>query len=206
MPPQWKPTFPKDPGMTLLIWPCLMSPEVIPMNLQPRLKKSTSTFAEAAFCPCFLLPLPQHWCKTAEYLIFFIICFFNTSLSLVVNLGHLTCISHSSHKSSTNHSYHYPFLSECVVFSWCPNNGMAVSVWDFSCVHRYWCMWLHRQEVDFGRKIPCHTGDSNLRQYYTRLFSQTLYQLSYPHPFTLWALNFMFVSCLWVLISGVIHF
>ena len=49
-------------------------------------------------------------------------------------------------------------------------------------------MWLHRGEVDFGRKIPCHTGDSNLHQYYTRLFSRTLCQLSYPHPFTLWAL------------------
>ena len=38
-------------------------------------------------------------------------------------------------------------------------------------------------EVDFGRKIPCHTGDSNPRQYCSWLFSRTLYQLSYSHPF-----------------------
>ena len=35
-------------------------------------------------------------------------------------------------------------------------------------------------EADSGRKIPCRTWDSNPQQYYAWLFSQTLYQQSYP--------------------------
>ena len=35
-------------------------------------------------------------------------------------------------------------------------------------------------KVDCGRKIPCSTGDSNLRQLCAWNFSLTLYQLSYP--------------------------
>ena len=35
-------------------------------------------------------------------------------------------------------------------------------------------------KADPGRKIPCHTGDLNPRQNCARLFSRTLYQLSYP--------------------------
>ena len=31
---------------------------------------------------------------------------------------------------------HYPFLSACVVFFVCPNNGMTASVWDFLSAHR----------------------------------------------------------------------
>ena len=34
-------------------------------------------------------------------------------------------------------------------------------------------------KVNSGRKLPCHTGDSNQHQYYTWLFSWMLYQLSY---------------------------
>ena len=36
--------------------------------------------------------------------------------------------------------------------------------------------------IDSGRKIPSRTEDLNLHQYYSWLFSQTLYQLSYPGP------------------------
>ena len=35
-------------------------------------------------------------------------------------------------------------------------------------------------EVNSGRKIFCRKGDSNLRRYYARHFSRTLYQLNYP--------------------------
>ena len=38
-------------------------------------------------------------------------------------------------------------------------------------------------KTDPGRKIPCRTRDLNPCQYCTWLFSQTLYQLSYPAPF-----------------------
>ena len=37
-------------------------------------------------------------------------------------------------------------------------------------------------EADSGRKIPCRTWDSNPQQYCAWIFSQTLYQLSYPGP------------------------
>ena len=40
--------------------------------------------------------------------------------------------------------------------------------------------------VDYGRKIPCRTGDSNLRQYCAWVLSRTLYHLSYP---ALWPLS-----------------
>ena len=35
-------------------------------------------------------------------------------------------------------------------------------------------------KADSGRKIPCRTGESNLYQCYTWLFSLLLYQLNYP--------------------------
>ena len=38
-------------------------------------------------------------------------------------------------------------------------------------------------EVNSGKKIATRTGDSNPHQYYTWLFSRTLYQLSYPGPY-----------------------
>ena len=37
-------------------------------------------------------------------------------------------------------------------------------------------------EVDSGRKIACHTGDSSPRSYCAWFFSGTLYQLSDPGP------------------------
>ena len=39
-------------------------------------------------------------------------------------------------------------------------------------------------EVDSGRKIPCRTRDSNLRQYCARPLSWMRYQLSYLRPIT----------------------
>ena len=83
----------------------------------------------------------------------------------------------------------------CRIFM-CPNNGVAASVWDFSCVCR--CEWLlggwgggggggcmsnvreSALKVDFRTKIPCCTRDLNPHQYRARLFSWTLYQLSKP--------------------------
>ena len=43
--------------------------------------------------------------------------------------------------------------------------------------------YKHRKKVCTGRKITCRTCDSNLHQYCTWLFSQTLYQLSYTSPY-----------------------
>ena len=71
------------------------------------------------------------------------------------------------------------------------NNGMAATVWDSERAHRCWCMrdWTRGRRdtvresalnVFSGRKLPCHTGDSNPRQYCAWLFSPTVYQLSYP--------------------------
>ena len=68
--------------------------------------------------------------------------YYITSLSLVGNLGHLTCIRHSSRMSSATHFY------QCVQYFHVPkNNGKATSVWDFQHVHRCRCVWLHTGAV-----------------------------------------------------------
>ena len=69
---------------------------------------------------------------------------------------------------------------------------MAASVWDLvtyaqTLMHEIAHGGLYRRrqsalEADSGRKIPCHTGDSNPHQYCAWLFNWTLYQRSYPRP------------------------
>ena len=78
----------------------------------------------------------------------------------------------------------YPFLSVCRIFL-CPDSGVAASVWDFlTCaqmlrhvIEHGGCTDTVRElalEVDSGRKIPCHTRDSNPSHYCTLLFSWVL--------------------------------
>ena len=119
--------------------------------------------------------------------IFFYILFKNffISLSLVGNLGGPTQLRHSSRKSSTI----YRFLLVCAVFP-CSQTIVCLPLFGIFSVHldvdaRTFTLRLHTYcKVDFVRKIPCCTGDSNPHQYCTRLFSQTLCQLSYS-PFGL---------------------
>ena len=69
-------------------------------------------------------------------------------------------------------------------------------------------MWLHtggctdtvRESAlkdNTGRKIPCRTGDSNLRQYCAWLLSRTLYPLSYPRTDTT---SMIFCRCTQVIV------
>ena len=76
-----------------------------------------------------------------------------------------------------------PFLWVCAVYSF-----VQTVVWLCSMMHatahggRMDTVTESLVKADSGRKIPCCTGDLNMRQYCTWLFSQALYQLSYPHP------------------------
>ena len=81
---------------------------------------------------------------------------------------------------------HCPFLPVCAVFScvqtaaWLPVFGIFNAHTDddgYNCtqgLYRY-CKRVRWKLT--GRKIPCCTGDLNLCQYYTWLFSQALYHL-----------------------------
>ena len=71
---------------------------------------------------------------------------------------------------------------------------MAADVWDFvTCAYMLMhaiahggCSTTTREsalKVDSGRKIPCCTGESNLRQYCAELFGPMCYQLSHLAPF-----------------------
>ena len=84
----------------------------------------------------------------------------------------------------------YPFLSVCAVFScvqttvWLPVSGIFSVRPDIDACHcTGGCTDTVRKsalEVGYGRKIPCHTGDSNPRQCCAWLFSWTLYPPSCP--------------------------
>ena len=115
--------------------------------------------------------------------------YISSSLSLAGNSGHLTWVRHSSRKSSATHSY------QCVQYFPVSKQWYGCQCWGFLTCTR---MSMHATahggcrdtvresalKADSGRKIPCRTGDSNSnpRQYCARLFSRTLYQLSYSRP------------------------
>ena len=79
----------------------------------------------------------------------------------------------------------------------CPNNGVAVSVWDFLTCAQCWCVrFAHggctdtvresALKADSGRKIPCRTEESVKPTSVRRLaFRRTLYPLGYPRPLCL---------------------
>ena len=82
---------------------------------------------------------------------------------------------------------HYPTYSSCWVFQFLhnpPNSDMDYRIFNMRTdVHACDCTRNVRTHVrdsalkiDYGRKIPCRTGESNLRQ---RRVGPTLYQLSY---------------------------
>ena len=102
---------------------------------------------------------------------------FSTSLPHAENVGHLSWIRHSSCQSSATRSRQ---CAQCFHF---PNNGMAANVWNFkraqhdadACSCTWGLYYEQHKKVGTGRKIPCHTCDSNLRQYCTWPFqSDTL--------------------------------
>ena len=101
----------------------------------------------------------------------------------------------------------YPFLSVCAVFScvqtmvWLPVFGIfnvCAQMMMHTIAHGGWTDSIRESalEVDSGRKIPCRTGDSNLRQYCALVFSRTLYPLSYPHPIQLFSICAQHRYCL----------
>ena len=88
---------------------------------------------------------------------------------------------------------HYPIYGACWMFE-CfhnpPHSDMDYRIFNIYA-HKCWCMQLHSGvhthlkrvyteswlwKLDSGRKIPCHTGESNLHQWDASLM---LYQLSY---------------------------
>ena len=87
---------------------------------------------------------------------------------------------------------HNPFVSVCAVFlcvqtmAWLQAFGIltCVQMLMHAIVHGG-CRGATRESalgVDSRREIRCHTGDPNPCQYCAWLFSQMLYQLSYPGP------------------------
>ena len=135
-------------------------------------------------CSTYHVLITTHLGGISFHLMCIYIFCFSTSLSLAENVGHLSRTRHSSCQSSTTHSH------RCVQCCHFPNNGMAANVWNFkhaqmlvACNCTWGLYYEQHKKVCTGRKIPCHACDSNLHQYCTWLFSQTLYQLSYiPAP------------------------
>ena len=114
----------------------------------------------------------------------FFFLFFSSSWSSVGNSGSLTWLRHSSRKSSATHSYQCEQYFR-VSRQWygCQSLGSLTRAQVLMhAIEQRGCTDTVREsalEVDAVRKIPCRTGDSNLRQYCTWIFNRTLYQLSY---------------------------
>ena len=96
-------------------------------------------------------------------------------------------VRHGSRKSSATHSYRcvqYFRVSkqwygcQCLGFLMCAQLLMR----EIACNSSTDTVRDSAQQVDSGRKIPRHAGDSNQYQYCAWLFSRMLYQLSYPCP------------------------
>ena len=106
------------------------------------------------------------------------------------NSGGLSWVRHSSRESSATHCYQCVQYFRIMSTQWC-----GCLCWGFvTCAQMYRHRNFVRQstlKVDSGREIPCCTGDSNPRQYCTWLFSQTLYQLSYFHPYFSFLFSFL---------------
>ena len=130
------------------------------------------------------MPLVFHNINISIYL------YISSSLSLAGNSGHLTWVRHSSRKSSA-----IPISCQCVQYfrvskQWygCQCLGCLTCTRILMHVIAHGgCTDTVREsalKVDSGIKIPCRTGDSksNPRQNCARLFSRTLYQLSYSRP------------------------
>ena len=123
------------------------------------------------------------------YLIFWglLLYFIVPSLYFIGNFGGLTWVRHSSCRSSATHSYQC-VQCFCVFKQWYGCQCLAFLTWAQLLMHvsaRGGCTDTVRESavnVDSGRKLPCHTGDSNSCQYCIWLFSQMLYPLSYPCP------------------------
>ena len=103
------------------------------------------------------------------------------------NLSHLTRVRHNSCKSSTTHSCQcvrcFPvskqwYGCQCLGFLTCAQMLMCAT----ACVLTD-TVTESALETDSGRKIPCCTGDSNPYPYYSWLFGQMHYQLSYSCQF-----------------------
>ena len=80
----------------------------------------------------------------------------------------------------------YPVLSVCAVFPcvqtrvWLPVSGIVNMCTDVDACNCTRGLYGHCRRVCTGRQISCHTEYSNSGQYCIWLFSQKLYQLSYP--------------------------
>ena len=95
------------------------------------------------------------------------------------NLGHLTWVRHSHHKSSATHSYQCVqyFRVQTMYLGFLTCTQMLVNV-----IAHSGCVDTIREsalETDSGRKMLCRTRDSNPHQRCAGLFSRMLYQLSY---------------------------
>ena len=116
------------------------------------------------------------------------------SLPLQDILGRLTWVRPSSLKSSATHSCRCVQYFPCVqTMLWLPalrilNMHTDVAAWD--CAQG---LYGHCKRLCTGsglwEKLPLPTGNLNPHQYYAWLFSQTLSQLSYPHPWTITVVN-----------------
>ena len=80
------------------------------------------------------------------------------------------------------------FFKNCVIFFsfmvWLPTFGIFNVHTDVDACSFTQRLYKHGKRVHWkltGRKIPCRSGDSNPCQYCASLFSQMLYQLSYPY-------------------------
>ena len=103
-------------------------------------------------------------------------CVFSPSLSLVREIGVTYLVQQPQELC-------YPFPLMCLVF---------LCVWILKWAQMLMCAMTRKgctdtvresaPEVDSGRKIPCSSRDSNLRQYCAWLLSRTLNLLSHPHP------------------------
>ena len=91
------------------------------------------------------------------------------------NSGHLAWVRHSSHKISAAHScqcVRYFHVSKqcygCQCLGFLTRAQMSMHL-----IKRWGCPDTAREsalKVDSGRKVPCHTRDSNPRQYRTLVF------------------------------------
>ena len=126
---------------------------------------------------------PYRWARLAIFIYCIIVytfpsssCFSSSgpSLSFVGDLGRITWVRHSSHKSSATLSYQrvqYFCVSKhgchCLGFWTCEQILMHV-IAHGGCAD---AVRESAQKVNYGRNVPCHTRDLSLCQYCAWLFS-----------------------------------
>ena len=101
------------------------------------------------------------------------------------NSGRLTWVKHSSRRSSATHSCQcLPYFHVSKQCCCCQRLGILTCAQTLMhAIAHGGCMDTVKEsamEVDTGRKIPCHTGDSNPRQYCAGFSVGPLYPRSYP--------------------------